>query len=253
MEKMQLPDELRNKGPLGLNLRLLRYGGMLLDSSVMTSAWRVLFYNLSKALTVSCIIIVSMGFGVESYLSLDNLEEFAESFGLFMTQFKNSVKLISLFLHRKKILKIIKDIDENFFIHDKELSAEERSVISTYLSRAKRFAFIFWIQWGMVMVFQSASKRTADNVVREMPIKMWVPFDTKHSPYYELGYAYNTLFCVVISWNVALADTLFLVLIVHMTAQFKLLGISLRTMTADHEGIRQKGQTMLKIFVYSRQ
>lgn len=234
---MQLPDDLRNKGPLGLILRLERCGGMLLDASVMTRAWRVLIYNISKALTVSCIIIVSMGFAVESYLTRDNLEEFAESFGLFMTQMKNSIKLISLFVHRKKVLKMIKDVEENFFIHNKDLLAEERSLINGYLSRAKIYAFMFWIQWGVCIVFQITSKRVSDNAVREMPMKMWVPFDTKHSPYYELGYVYNTLFCVVISWNVALTDTLFFAIIVYTTAQFELLGMSLRTLNQEHEGI----------------
>ncbi|XP_021915284.1 odorant receptor 49b-like [Zootermopsis nevadensis] len=242
---MQLPDDLRNKGPLGLILRLERCGGMLLDASVMTRAWRVLIYNISKALTVSCIIIVSMGFAVESYLTRDNLEEFAESFGLFMTQMKNSIKLISLFVHRKKVLKMIKDVEENFFIHNKDLLAEERSLINGYLSRAKIYAFMFWIQWGVCIVFQITSKRVSDNAVREMPMKMWVPFDTKHTPYYELGYVYNTLFCVVISWNVALTDTLFFAIIVYTTAQFELLGMSLRTLNQEHEGNQELAATSL--------
>jgi hypothetical protein len=214
---------------------------MLLDASVLTSAWRVVLYNLSKSLTVAGIIIVSVGFAMESYLTLDKLEEFAESFGLVITQFKNSVKLISLFLNRKKVLKIIYDVEDNFFIHDKELSAEERSLISRYLRHARRFAFIFWFQWGLCLLSQVTSKRTAEDVGREMPIKMWIPFETKESPYYELGYLYNTLFCVIISWNVAVTDTLFFVLIVHMTAQFELLGMSLRALGKDYRGTGSQG------------
>lgn len=242
---MQLPDNLRNKGPLGLILRLERCGGMLLDASVMTSAWWVLFYNFSKALTISCIIIVSMGFAVESYLTRNNLDEFAESFGLLITQTKNSVKLISLFVHRKKVLKMIKDIEENFFIHDEDLLAEERSLIIKYLRRAKRYAFMFWVQWGLCLLFQITSKRVSDNAVREMPLKMWVPFDTNYSPYYELGYVYNTLFCLVISWNVALTDTLFFAIIVYATAQFELLGLSLKILNREHKGIGRTGRNVL--------
>jgi hypothetical protein len=194
-------------------------------------------YNLSKALTVSCIVIVSVGFTVESYLTRDNLEEFAECFCLFITQVKNSAKIISLFVHRKKVLKIIKYVGGNYFIHDKILSDGERFLISRYLRRAKRFAFIFWVQWALCLTFEVGSKRTADNVAREMPIKLWVPFDTKQSPFYELGYAYNTLSCIVISWNVALTDTLFFVIVVYMTAQFELLGNSLATLGQENKGI----------------
>jgi hypothetical protein len=93
-------------------------------------------------------------------------------------------------------------------------------------------------------VFQITSKRKSDNALREMPMKMWVPFDTKHSPYYELGYVYNTLFCVVISWNVALTDTLFFAIIVYTTAHFEVLVMSLRTLTREHEGIRKRGRNM---------
>jgi hypothetical protein len=179
-----------------------------------------------------------MGVVVESYLTRNNLEEFSESFALFITQVKNSVKIISIFVHRKKVLKIIKYAGENFFIHENILSAEEGLLISRYLRRAKRYTFIFWVQWALCLTFESGSKRTSDNAERDMPIKMWVPFDTKQSPYYELGYVYNTLSCIVISWNVALTDTLFFVIIVYMTAQFELLGSSLRTLGQDHKGIR---------------
>jgi hypothetical protein len=72
-----------------------------------------------------------------------------------------------------------------------------------------------------------------------MPIKMWVPFDTTHSPYYELGYAYNVLSCIIVSWYVAVTDTLFFVIVIQMTAQFELLGHSLRTRGRDYEGIRR--------------
>lgn len=234
---MQLPEDLRNQGPLDLILHLQRCGGMLLDASVFTSAWRVVMYNLAKALTVSSFIIASVGVAVESYLTRNNLEEFAESFAIFITQSKNSVKIISLFVHRKKILKIIKRAGENFFSHDKILSPEERFLISRYLRSAKRNAFIFLALWALCLTLQSCSNRTTENAGRDMPIKIWVPFDTKQSPYYELGYVYNTLSCIVISWNVALMDTLFFVIIVHMTAQFELLGISLRTLGQDHKGI----------------
>jgi len=228
------------QGALELILNILRCGGMLLDSSVMNSAWRVFLYNLSKAITISCIVIVSLGFVVECYITRDKLEEFAESIGLLITQTKNNVKLIVILVHRKKVLEIIKNAGEQFFIHKKNLSPEETSVISRYLRRARRYTFIFWVQWALCLVSQSASKRTADNKVREMPIKMWVPFDTTHSPYYELGYAYNVLSCIIVSWHVAVTDALFFVIVIQMTGQFELLGHSLRTGRRDYEGIRRE-------------
>ena len=211
---------------------------MLLDSSVMNNAWRAFLYNLSKVVTISCIIIVSLGFIVECYITRDKLEEFAESFSLLITQTKNSTKLIVILLHRKKVLEIIKNAGEQFFIHEKNLLPEESSLISRYLRRARRYTFIFWVQWALCLIFQSASKRITDNKVREMPIKMWVPFDTTHSPYYELGYGYNVLSCIIVSWHVAVTDTLFFVTVIQMTAQFELLGHSLRTLGRDYEGIR---------------
>jgi len=242
---MQLPEDLRVQGALDLILNLLRCGGMLLDSSVMNSAWRVFLYNLSKVVTISCIIIVSLGFIVESYITRDKLEEFAESFGLLITQTKNSTKLIAILVHRKKVLQIIKNAGEQFFIHEKNLLPDESSLISKCLRRARRYTFIFWVQWALCLIFQSASKRTADNKVREMPIKMWVPFDTTHSPYYELGYTYNVLSCIIVSWYVAVTDTLFFVIVIQMTAQFELLGQSLRTLRRDYEGIRREKWNIL--------
>jgi hypothetical protein len=179
-----------------------------------------------------------LGFIVESYITRDKLEEFAESFGLLITQTKNSVKLIAILVNRKKVLEIIKNAGEQFFIHEKNLLPEEISLISRNLRRARRYSFIFWFQWALCLISESASKRTADNKVREMPIKMWVPFDTTHSPYYELGYAYDVLSCIIVSWHVAVTDALFFVIVIQMTAQFELLGHSLRTRGLDYEGIR---------------
>jgi hypothetical protein len=178
-----------------------------------------------------------VGVVVESYLTRNDLQEFPESFALFITQAKNLVKMVSLFVHRKKILKIIKYASENFFIHDDILSAEERLLISRHLSHVKRYTFIFWIQWALCLGLESYSMRTTDNAEGKMPIRVWVPFDTKQSPYYELGYVYNTLSCIIVSWNVALADTLFFTIIVHMTAQFELLGNFLKNLDQDHRGI----------------
>jgi hypothetical protein len=237
---MQLPEDLRKQGALELILKLAHCGGMLLDASVMNSACRAFLCNLSKAVTVSCIIIVSVGFIVECYITRDNLEELAESIGLLITQTKNSVKLISLFVRRHEVLEIIRNARDNFFIHEKELLPEERSLISRYLRRAKRYAFIFWVQWALCLMSESASKRTGTDSVREMPIKMWIPFDTTHSPYYELGYAYNVVSCIIVSWNVALTDTLFFAVVIYTTAQFELLGHSLRTRGQDCKGIRHE-------------
>lgn len=194
-------------------------------------------YNVSKALMVTLLVLVSVGVVVESYLTRNDLQEFPESFALFITQAKNVVKLVSLFVHRKKILKIIKYASENFFIHDEILSAEERLMTSRHLRHARRYTFIFWVQWAVCLALESYSASTTDNAERNMPIRVWVPFDTKQSPYYELGYVYNTLPCILISWNVALTDTLFFTIIVHMTAQFELLGNSIRTLDQDHKGI----------------
>jgi hypothetical protein len=242
---MQLPDDLKDQGPIDLIVRLERCGGMLLDPSVMTSAWRIVMYNLSRALTVSCLVIASVGVVVESYLTRNDLQEFPESFALFITQAKNLAKLISIFVHRKKILKIIKYASENFFIHDKILSAEELLLTGRHLRHARRCTFIFWVQWALLLALESYSARTTDSAERNMPIKVWVPFDTKQSPYYELGYVYNTLSCIIISWNVALTDTLFFTIIVHITAQFELLGNSLRTLNQDHKGIHYNKTNIL--------
>jgi hypothetical protein len=234
---MQLPEDLRKQGALDLLLNILRCGGMLLDASVTNSARRIFLYNLSKAVTISCIVIVSFGIIVENYLTSDKLDTFAESFGLLITQTKNSVKLIALFVHRKKILEIISNAGEHFFIHGKNLSLVESSLIGKHLRRAKMYTFIFWTQWALCLISQSASNRKTDNEVREMPIRMWVPFDTTHSPYYELGYTYNIVPCIILSWYVAVTDTLFFVVVIQTTAQFEILGHSLRTRGRDYEGI----------------
>ncbi|PSN37154.1 Odorant receptor 58 [Blattella germanica] len=238
-----LPNDLRKLSPFGMILSILRCGGLLVDTSSIKNWSSAIGYSLRKTLTITCLFIVGIGFLVETYLSRHNVEEFSECLTLVLKQTRNTTRLVSLFFHRKKILDLIKSIENGFFIHDRELNKEEYSMIRHYLRNSRRFSYLYWLQWFLVLLFEVSAQRPPEEsletqnismpISNQMPIKLWVPFDTAESPFYEIGYFYNTFFCVIGSLLAAVTDTLIFGFLFSLTSQFNFLGLSLRNMSRD--------------------
>ncbi|KAJ9590616.1 hypothetical protein L9F63_016386 [Diploptera punctata] len=70
-------------------------------------------------------------------------------------------------------------------------------------------------------------------IVRPLPIKVWMPFDQMVSPYYEFAYVFTTFCCLMFGGIIVTADVLFFVVMIYVTGQFTLLNDSLTNMKAN--------------------
>ncbi|XP_069704893.1 uncharacterized protein [Periplaneta americana] len=110
-------------------------------------------------------------------------------------------------------------------------------ILVTSLRRSRRITLLYWLQWFATMGTQAASVQRGPG---KMPIKMWVPFPTQHSPWYEIGFLWNTGLCIFISGIAALIDTLFFNLVVYLTTRFELLNRAFRQLPPGSAETREE-------------
>ena len=257
-----LPEDLRKRGAFPLILWILRFGGMLTDSSVKGSFARVIGYTLGKCYTITCLIIASVGFLVETLNEIDNLQNFSECLRFVLKQSRNVIKVGTVLVYKKKIMNLLKTVEEGFYVQDKELSLEEIALTRKSMENARRFSYVYWLQWFLVLALESSIKdephemrgqNSTEETVREMPTKVWVPFPTHDTPFYQLGLVYNILPVLSGSWFSAVTDTLIFTFLIYMTSQFEILGNSLKKMGEEipQEVNSQQTSKQLKIPLYN--
>ncbi|KAJ9600303.1 hypothetical protein L9F63_009379 [Diploptera punctata] len=240
-----LPEGLRKRSAFTMILSILHLGGMLVDTSENTNLRILIFNVLGKCFTIACLIIVSVGFLVETIKELGNFEEFAECLKYLLKQSRNVIKVGTVLVQKNKILDLIKTVEESFYVHDKDLTVEETTIVRKCMDNARRFSFIYLFQWFCTLVLESSIKEeihemetqnfTNENL-RKMPIKLWVPFPTENTPFYQIGVVYNVLFVISGSWFSAVTDTLIFTFLFYMTSQFEILGCSIKNMRKDRIG-----------------
>ena len=256
-----LPENLRKRGAFTRILWILRFGGMLTDTTVQRSLARVICYTLGKCYTVACLIIASVGFLVVTWREVGNLQEFSECLKFLLKQSRNVIKVGTVLVYKKKILNLMKTLEEGFYVQDKELSQEEFALTQKCMENARRFSYLYWCQWFLVLALESSTKdepheasgnNSTAEIVRELPIKLWVPFPTQDTPFYQLGLVYNVLPVLSGSWFSAVTDTLIFTFLIYVTSQFEMLGVSLKKIGEEIPPgvISQQSSKLFKIHIY---
>lgn len=132
--------------------------------------------------------------------------------------------MLTLLLKRKKIVKILKDIDKRFWKND----GDEDKV--TRLAFWFNFSFMLG---GSVLCF-GFTIIPFMNSGRQLPIMCWTP-DGNPSPYYEIIYAIQVYVFFAITGSVIGFDTLYSYINCSVYIQLKLLRIKLTNFIEEKE------------------
>jgi hypothetical protein len=231
----KLTEKLRKQNILEINLKIFKYYGILLDDSVDKTPWEKATDMIKQLLTVSLIAQYFLGTSVELYLSMDNIQRAGDCFIFLISHLKNAVKLGTLIIHRKRILRLLSKIENNYYIQGITPTNAERSLVKKYVNLSKRIAKYVWISFFITQVSLAANMPLRPklelitdpveikNIRRDSVIKMWFPFRAIESPYFELTAVYE---CITMSIYFAFTTTMNITLvglIVHVTGQFAVL------------------------------
>jgi hypothetical protein len=228
-------EKLRKQNILELNLKILRYFGTLLDDSVNKTRLERVTGVAKQLFTMFLVVQYFLGTSVQLYLSLNDIHKTGDCFIFFISHLKNVVKFGTLIINRKKILRLLTKIENNYYIHGITTTDAQRSLVRSYMNLSKRIAKWVWITYIVTLVPLIINQPPRPNlqlitdpeeindVRRDSSMKMWFPFRAIESPYFELTLVYENITMSIYLVFVTTVNVTLVGLIIHMTAQFAVL------------------------------
>lgn len=161
------------------------------------------------------------------------------------------IKLLIIFIHRKKLLAVIDDLNELF---PRTIESQVKYKIKIYMKRAnylmKYFAILYmiliWI-FNLLPLFESYMHYRDTGIwIRSFPYRIWYPFDALADGVFEVNY-------IIQGWagfNSASAsvavDVLFCAIISQICMQFEILQYDILNLEIDSENLNGEYESLCK-------
>jgi hypothetical protein len=231
----KLLEKIRSNNILELNLEIFKYYGILLDDSVDKTRWERLADMLRRLLIVSVVAQHSLGTAVELYLSMGNLQKAGDCLIFLISHVKNVVKLGTLIVYRKQLLRLHSRLEKNYYIQGITPTNSEKLLVQNYMNLSRKIAKYVWISFFLTqasLIVNMPPRPNIEiitdpeelkNIRRDSSIHMWIPFKAIESPYFEIAVVYE---CVTMTVYFAFVTTVNITLVgltIHITALFALL------------------------------
>jgi hypothetical protein len=239
-------DELDPKTNLSLNLNLLKVGGLWWrDMNPRENCLKVFFYRCYERFVVLLYLSFNVSVFLHAILTEDDVAEFSESLLICVCQVLHGTRLIPVVLRRKKTANLILTLENNFYIHGKNLNHEEKSIIKNAISLAKKTTVIYFgslcltatlsILTPPTLALTSKNVNSTINQGHNLLIwKAWFPIDPTVYPYNIYAYIYQaTITFIEGCFIIGGLNAFYIVLIIYTTSQFELLCSSLRNATQN--------------------
>jgi hypothetical protein len=237
-EEMKI-DELEPTKILSLNFRILKIGGVWWRD-IRGTPLKVFLYHCYEAYVILLYFSFNITVYMHAILAEENVAEFSESLLVCVCQVLHGTKLIPVVLRREKMTRLTVDLENNFYIHGKNLNNEEKRIVTKAMYLAKT---ITWMYFGSLctatgtmiltpptLALTSGQVNSTVKNGRNLLIwKAWLPVDPSSYPYNILAYVSQVALtftegCFVIGG----LNAFYLVLIIYTTSQFELMNSSLR-------------------------
>lgn len=230
---MELPEDLQKHNIMSLNLRVIQACGYLRKDSTSTKCVFVFCMDTIKYSIVLLFLTILVGASVEMYRLRNIAHDLGETVVFFITVIKTMVKLVSLIRNRTEYLHLIRSFSD-IYIHGTPLTAEELSVLKSYLSQANKLIKCIWYPSAIMTFVFLGNVTPPDDRDREF-VPAWasssrvtIPFQTAASPFYIVRATYATAVTAVGYFVTTILNTFGFLLVIYMTAQFALLAKTLR-------------------------
>jgi hypothetical protein len=233
---------------LYLNLIFLKLGSIFPLDEVSSLTWINVLYKGYTTFTVTLFYSVSIAAPLFIICEDYPLQDGIEVMSILLTQVRSAMKLMTFILYRKEVQKLIRTLYENFYIHGRNLTAEESSIIREAIGYARRITLGYVILYcitGLSMILHPLTSTTtglgdadASNYTagphRSLPFKSYYPnWDSKKSPEFEIEYAAQATLTALEAWCMGCIDTFCVTLMIYVGCQFDLLGISLKNINKN--------------------
>jgi hypothetical protein len=250
-------EELRKRDILEINLKIIRYFGLLQDESVNKTRFEKVTVMAKQIIITLLITQYFLGTSVELYLSLSDMYKAGNCIIYFITSLKNMAKLGTVIINRKKFLSLLINIDKNRYVQGITPTEAQRSIVQSYIDLSKKTAKWVWILCFMALISLIINQPPQPNLEliidpdemkdlrRGSSIKMWLPFRAIESPYFEMSLVYEDItmtiyFIFITAINVTIVD-----IIIKVSAQFAVLAEAVQSGVTPAAGLpyKKRGET----------
>jgi hypothetical protein len=225
---------------LDLQLKAFNLSGILPPSSIASSRWKTLLYDIFTTVSLIWFLPAIAAQLVALYQRLDDIE--VATAILFQVSCYISTGVIFFYFvwKRKELVKLFDTLEAGFISHmDKVGSPTKRTAILSEASRKSTvitwtllgLCFTVETAWGCipfilgyVEYFTDAEPRDLSNDRgRYFGLAMWLPENVNKFPTYELTHAFHFIAVYTVVSNITGCYMLMFALAFHTTTQFKIL------------------------------
>jgi hypothetical protein len=232
---------------LDLNLKILKMWPVCPLDEVSSLAWINILHKCYTAFTVILFFSMSVPGPLFYVFEEYTLEDAIEMMSILLTQLRSGMKMMTFIIYKKEIQKLINALYENFYIHGRNLTTEESSIIREAIKHTRKitigyFVLICLLIWSMILhpiTFKSTDQAQLDDTnhtatLPRLPFKTWYPkWDPTKSPQFEIEYAAQAILTVLEASSVGSIDPFCATLMVYVACQFELLSISLKNINKN--------------------
>jgi hypothetical protein len=234
-------------------LQIFKYYGFLLDESGDKTWWERSIDMFRQLLLLSVVAQHSLGTAVDLYFSTDNIEKAGDCVIFLISHVKNIVKLATLIIYRKQILRLHSRIERNCYVQGITPTKSQKLLVENNMNLLRKISKYVWISFVLTQASLIvnmpprpnleiiADPEELKNIRRDSSIHMWIPFKAIESPYFEIAVIYE---CVAMTVYFAFVTTVNVTLvgfIVHITAVFALLADTIEKGLTGAAGVTKEG------------
>ncbi|PSN40045.1 Odorant receptor 54 [Blattella germanica] len=220
-------------------------------------------YRIYQVFTQMGVIIFTVGVTVEMYVLRDDTENALEMIGWIITHIILCYKLYVFVIRKPEINYLISTLPKNFVIDGKNRRIDNKDLADIVMKGARSVVMTYAIVMGSSIVLYvdisplinyMTSAAEVQNITlfnqtegaqRELPVRLWLPFDTTETPMFEITYVYLAICAHTEGMLSCSIDVFCMSVIIILTGQFELLCDALKNSTnyslARSESTTQKG------------
>ncbi|KAJ9573647.1 hypothetical protein L9F63_008988, partial [Diploptera punctata] len=218
--------------------------GSLGDSKRFVN-WKSKIYRMYQLFVQGSAIVFTIGVTVEMYVLRNDTENALEMIGWIITHIILCFKMYVFIFKKDKVDYIIETLPKNFVIRGERITIMNKDLIATVISSGTRvvmiyafimnFSFILYVDISPLINYLTSDHEAIANLTqtRELPVRLWLPYDDTKSPMFEITYVYLAVCAHTEGWIVCGIDVFCMTAIIFTTGQFQHLCDALKNLTKN--------------------
>lgn len=203
-------------------------------------------YTVLKTCVVLVFCTITLSVYIHVAVAWSGFTDMLETIAYCISMTVCALKFRVIIFRSTEVQHITDAVQENFIIHSKELSTENRNIIKNAIKLARKITIAYATIYTCSLVIYTilgplisasvpfqAERAGNDSSILDvsnlkLPFEIWFPVDVTRSPRFEIAYVYLSATGIINVWNIVAIEVFFMTNFIYITSQFELLCDSIR-------------------------